>query len=233
MTHLPISETETFWQYEDAMPADVKICGLKTPETVAAALAGGASHVGFVFFPRSPRYLTPAEAAPLADLARGRAKIVVLTVDASDALLDEIVAHVRPDILQVHGAEAPARCGEIRARFGLPVMKAIKVADADDLVPLADYVPHVDLFLFDAKAPKSLKDALPGGNGISFDWKLIAGLDPGRPFMLSGGLDPENVAEAIRLTGAKVVDVSSGVESAPGVKDPTLISAFLAAARIA
>jgi phosphoribosylanthranilate isomerase len=215
------------------MPADVKICGLKTPETVAAALAGGASHVGFVFFPKSPRYLTPAAAAPLADLVRGKAKIVALTVDASDALLAEIVETVRPDILQVHGSETPERCGEIRARFGRPVMKAVKIADADDLAPLASYVPHVDLFLFDAKAPKTLANALPGGNGISFDWKLIAGLDPGRPFMLSGGLDPQNVAEAIRLTGARMVDVSSGVESAPGVKDTARIAAFLAAARSA
>lgn len=208
-----------------------KICGLKTEDAVTTALAGGASHIGFVFFPRSPRHVDIAHAAHLAAPARGRAQIVALTVDADDTLLDAIIAGLKPDMLQVHGSETLERVAAIRARYGVPVMKAIKVATAEDLAPIAAFRPHVDWFLFDAKAPKTRADALPGGNGVAFDWRLIAGLDPGRPFMLSGGLDPMNVATALRLTGAAAVDVSSGVERAPGEKDPERIAAFLAAVR--
>lgn len=215
------------------MAIAVKICGLKTPDTLAAALDNGASHIGLNFYPPSPRSLPIGDAAALAVSARGRALVVALTVDAGDDLVDAIVAGVRPDMLQVHGGETPERCAALRARHGLPVIKAIRIADAADLAPLPAFAPHVDLFLFDAKPPKSMTGALPGGNGLAFDWKLVAALDPGRPFMLSGGLDPANVAEAIRRTGARAVDVSSGVESAPGIKDPARIAAFLAAVRSA
>lgn len=211
------------------MAIGAKICGLKTAETVAAALAGGASHLGLNFFPRSPRFVTIESAAALVGPARGRSQIVALTVDADDTLMDAIVTGLKPDMLQVHGAETPERCAALRARYRLPVMKAIRIATADDLAPVPSFQDAVDLFLFDAKAPPSLADALPGGNGITFDWRLVAGLDPGRPFMLSGGLDADNVATALRLTGAKAVDVSSGVERAPGEKDPAKIATFLAA----
>jgi phosphoribosylanthranilate isomerase len=207
----------------------VKICGLKTAEAVAAARDGGASHVGFVFFPPSPRAVAIDVAAGLAAPLRGRAEVVALTVDADDDLVAAIVAGLKPDLLQLHGAETPARCAALRARFGVPVMKAVRLATAADLAPVPAYVPVVDWLLFDAKPPPTLAGALPGGNGIAFDWRLVAGLDPGRPFMLSGGLDPDNVATAIRLTGARAVDVSSGVERAPGDKDPVRIAAFLAA----
>lgn len=214
------------------MTLDVKICGLKTEEAVAAALEAGADMVGFVFFPKSPRNVAIAEAALLAETARGRAIIVALAVDPDDALVAAIASGLRPDLLQLHGHESPERCAAIRAATGLPIMKAIPVAEAEDLAIVPAYVPHVDRFLFDAKPPKR-PDALPGGNGLAFDWRLIAGLDPGRPFMLSGGLDPETVAAAITTTGVGGVDVSSGVESAPGVKDPAKIRAFVARARAA
>lgn len=214
------------------MTLDVKICGLKTEEAVAAALEAGADMVGFVFFPKSPRNVAIAEAALLAETARGRAIIVALAVDPDDALVAAIASGLRPDLLQLHGHESPERCAAIRAATGLPIMKAIPVAEAEDLAIVPAYVPHVDRFLFDAKPPKR-PDALPGGNGLAFDWRLIAGLDPGRPFMLSGGLDPETVAAAITTTGVGGVDVSSGVESAPGVKDPVKIRAFVARARAA
>lgn len=214
------------------MTLDVKICGLKTEEAVAAALETGADMVGFVFFPKSPRNVSIAEAARLAEPARGRAVIVALAVDPDDALVAAIAEGLRPDLIQLHGHESPERCAAIRAATGLPIMKAIPVAEAEDLAVVPAYVPHVDRFLFDAKPPKR-PDALPGGNGLSFDWRLIAGLDPGRPFMLSGGLDPETVAAAITTTGVGGVDVSSGVESAPGVKDPAKIRAFVARARAA
>lgn len=213
------------------MPALVKICGLSTAETVAAALDAGADMLGFVFFPRSPRHVAVETAAALAGPARGRAQIVALTVDASDEALDAIVAGLSPDILQLHGAETPARAAAIRARTGIAVMKAIRVGEAADLAPVPDFAAHVDRFLFDAKPPPGLTGALPGGNGLAFDWRLVRGLAPGRPWMLSGGLDPANVAEALDLTGAPAVDVSSGVESAPGVKDPDLIRAFIRAVR--
>ncbi len=215
------------------MTLDIKICGLRTPESVAAAVEAGADLIGFVFFARSPRNVTLAEAQALAAPTRGRVEVVALVVDADDAALAGIVAGLSPDVLQLHGSETPERVAAIRARFGVPVMKAIKLATPADLAVLAAFQPHVDRFLFDAKPPADLRDALPGGNGVSFDWRMIAGLDPGKPFMLSGGLDAGNVAEALRLTGARAIDVSSGVERRPGEKDPEMIRAFISAARTA
>lgn len=214
------------------MALEVKICGLKTDEAVAAALDAGADLVGFVFFPKSPRNVSIDEAARLAAPARGRAKIVALAVDPDDALVDAIAARLAPDLLQLHGHESPERVAAIRARAGIAVMKALPVAEAADLDGVPGYVPHVDRLLFDAKPPRTAT-ALPGGNGLAFDWRLIRDLDPGRPIMLSGGLDPSNVAQAIEVTGVRAVDVSSGVERAPGDKDPALIAAFIRNARAA
>jgi len=213
------------------MALDIKICGLKTQEALEAALRGGASHVGFIFFPKSPRNLAPAEAAGLARAARGRAKAVAVTVDATDDFLDAVVAEVEPDILQLHGGESPQRLAAVKARYGLPVMKALSVSEADDLAKAAPFLGLADRFLFDAKPPKGA--LLPGGNGVSFDWTLLAGLDPRIDYLLSGGLDSHNVSEAVRIARPPGLDVSSGVESAPGVKDSRLIAAFLAAVRAA
>ena len=213
------------------MSVAVKICGLSTAETLAAALEAGADYVGFVFFPKSPRHVTLEQAAALAAQARGKAKIVALTVDADDALLASIASTVKPDLIQAHGAETPERIAAIRALTGVGVMKALKVAGPEDIAGARDYAAVADLLLFDAKAPASLKDALPGGNGLSFDWSLLADGKGGHRFMLSGGLNPENVAEAVRVTGARLVDVSSGVESAPGIKDPQRIRKFIEAVK--
>ena len=207
----------------------VKICGLKTPDTLAAALEAGADMVGFVFFPKSPRHIDLATAETLGRQADGRALKVALTVDADDATLAAIIAALHPDLLQLHGHETPERVAAIRARFGLPVMKAIGVAKADDLKDVAAFAAVADRLLFDAKPPKDA--AHPGGNGLAFDWSLITGLDLSIPSMVSGGLDPANVAEALRRTGASGVDVSSGVETAPGQKDPAKITAFVTAAK--
>lgn len=207
----------------------VKICGLRDAASVAAAVAAGAAYLGFVFFPKSPRAVTPDEARALAaEVPPGVAK-VALVVDADDATLDEITDKVPLDMLQLHGAESPARVAEIRARYGLPVMKAVGIADETDLPKLAEYGRVADQLLVDAKPPKGAE--LPGGNAVPFDWRLIANRRWPVPWMLAGGLTPENVALAIRMTGAKQVDVSSGVESAPGVKDAGLIRAFIEAAR--
>lgn len=213
------------------MLLDIKICGLSTPDTLSAALDGGATHVGFIFFAKSPRNLMPAEAGRLRQAAAGRAQAVAVTVDADDALLDAIVAEMAPDMLQLHGKETPERVAEVKARHGLPVMKAFSVAGKADLDRIAPFRGVADRFLFDAKPPKGAD--LPGGNGVSFDWTVLAGLDPAIDYMLSGGLTPENVAQAIRLVAPPGLDVSSGVESAPGVKDVELIEAFFAAARAA
>ncbi|WP_428698903.1 phosphoribosylanthranilate isomerase [Stappia sp.] len=207
----------------------VKICGLSTEETLRAALEAGADMIGLVFFPKSPRNVSLETAAGLAERARGKAEIVVLTVDADDALVDAIVAGVRPDWLQLHGHESPERCAELKARHGLRIMKALGVTSAGDLAAATPYVPHVDRLLFDARPPKGAE--LPGGNGVSFDWRILKGLDLGVPLMLSGGLDTATVGEAIRIGGVRDVDVSSGVESARGVKDAELVRAFVAAAR--
>ncbi|WP_349370186.1 phosphoribosylanthranilate isomerase [Salinarimonas sp.] len=210
----------------------VKICGLKTPETLDAALAAGADMVGLVHFPRSPRHVEVDAAADLAERARGRAEIVALVVDPDDELLAALAERVRPDLIQLHGKEPPERVAAIRERFGTPVMKAVGIAEEADLARVPPYAAVCDRLLFDAKPPKTT-DALPGGNGLSFDWRLVAALDPGRPAMLSGGLTPGNVGAAIAATRMRAVDVSSGVESAPGVKDPIAIAAFTAAARAA
>ena len=206
----------------------VKICGLRSAADMAAVVAAGAAYAGFVFFPKSPRHLTIDQARLLAlDAPAGLAK-VALTVDADDATLDAIMEAVPLDMLQLHGHETPERVAALRARYGLPVMKAIGVADESDLAALTEYSLAADQILIDAKPPRGAD--LPGGNGLSFDWRLLVGRKWLRPWMLAGGLTPENVAEAIRLTGARQVDVSSGVETAPGVKDAAKIAAFVGAA---
>lgn len=209
----------------------VKICGLSTPETVKAAIDAGADYLGFNFFLRSPRYVTPTLAAELVRLVPPNVLNVALAVDADNATWDAIVVAAKPDILQLHGNESPARLTELKARFGLPLMKAIPVSGPEDLDKMALYQDCADLLLFDAKPPKSMANALPGGNGLRFDWSLLAGQKPDTPWMLSGGLDTDNVAEAIRVTGTEMVDASSGVEDAPGVKNPALIASFIRAAR--
>jgi phosphoribosylanthranilate isomerase len=211
------------------MPTKVKICGLKTEAALEAALAGGADYVGLVFFPPSPRNVTLAVAKALADRARGRARIVALIVDPDDALIAQVVASAGPDLIQLHGDETPTRVAEVRARWGIPVMKAVPVETAEDAHAARQFSPAADLILFDARAPAD--SARPGGNGAPFDWRTLLGVTEGIPFVLSGGLTPDNVAEAIRLTGATTVDVSSGVESSPGEKDPALIQRFLQAAK--
>jgi phosphoribosylanthranilate isomerase len=213
------------------MPLIVKICGLKTPETLEAALAAGADQVGFVFFPPSPRHLGLEGARVLGQQVRGRAKKVALTVDADDEMLGHIIAALQPDMLQLHGKETPERVAIVRTRFGLPVMKALPVAVRADLAPARAYAQVADRLIFDARAPQDA--TRPGGLGKPFDWQLLAGLDVPVPFMLSGGLDATNVTQALRITHAHGVDVSSGVEREPGVKDADKIRAFIAAARSA
>jgi phosphoribosylanthranilate isomerase len=208
----------------------VKICGLTTPSAVAAAVEAGADMVGFVFFGKSPRHVTLAAAARLAKLARGHAAIVALTVDAEDAALDEIVATLKPDLLQLHGRETPARLAHLRSRFRLPLMKAVGVSSRADLAAVASY-GDAQRVLLDAKPPPDA--ALPGGNGAAFDWSLLDGFSAHAPLILSGGLDAGNVAEAIRIARPAGVDVSSGVERAPGLKDEAKIESFIRAARAA
>ncbi len=207
----------------------VKICGLSTLEAIDAALDAGADMVGFVFFPPSPRNLSFKTAAALEGRVRGRAKKVALSVDADDTLLSYVVDALGPDILQLHGTETPLRVAAIKARFKLPVMKAIAVETKADLAAIARYVRVADQLLFDARAPREA--TRPGGLGKSFDWRLLENLAPGLPFMLSGGLHADNVGEALRVTRAPGVDVSSGVERAPGEKDEDKIRAFIRAAR--
>ena len=210
------------------MSLDVKICGLSTLETLDAAIGAGASHVGFIFFAKSPRHVTPQIAAPLAARAKARdVKTVAVTVNADDATLDEIVSVMAPDMLQLHGAETPERVAAIRTRYGLPVMKALSIARAVDLAGLEPYRDVADRFLLDAKPPKG--SDLPGGNGVSFDWSLLAALPSGTDYMLSGGLDADNIAEALAIARPPGIDVSSGVESAPGQKDIALIERFFLA----
>lgn len=216
------------------MPAHgpaVKICGLTGAPALAAALDAGVDLIGLVFFPKSPRNLTLEAARHLAVLTGVRAAKVALTVDADDEQLQAIVAEVGPDMLQLHGAETPERVAEVRARFGLPVMKAIGVSGPDDLAGVPAYAAVADRLLFDAKPPAGAD--LPGGNGLAFDWDLLAELRLEAPFMLSGGLDARNVVEAAARTGAGAVDVSSGVESGPGQKDPARIVAFVRTIRSA
>jgi phosphoribosylanthranilate isomerase len=215
------------------MTVEVKICGLKTEAALDAALGSGADYVGLVFCAASPRNLDFETAHRLAERARGRARIVTLLVDPDDTLLDLVVAAVAPDIIQLHGSETPQRVAEVSKRLGRPVLKAVKVADADDALGALTYAGKADRILFDAKPVPGAAGTLPGGNGVPFDWEALAGVRGKLDYMLAGGLTPANVAEAIRLTGATAVDVSSGVESRPGEKDPELIRSFLHAAKTA
>jgi len=211
------------------MPVLVKICGLTSPEALDVALDAGADAVGFVFFPPSPRHLGFEAARVLGARVRGRAQKVALSVDADDDWLAASIEALKPDMLQLHGKETPERVVMVRTRFGLPVIKALPIAERADLTPIRLYAGVADRLLFDARAPREA--TRPGGLGKSFDWQLLQNVKPGVPYMLSGGLDPGNVAEALRITRAPAVDVSSGVERAPGVKDPDKIRAFIRAAR--
>jgi phosphoribosylanthranilate isomerase len=213
------------------MPLTVKICGLKTPEALDVALESGADLVGFVFFAPSPRHLGLAAARLLGERANGRAGKVALTVDADDSTLRAVVEALKPDMLQLHGVETPERVATLRTRFGLPVMKALPIAERKDLSRIDLYKRVADRLIFDARAPQDA--TRPGGLGQPFDWTLLKGIDAGIPFVLSGGLDSGNVAEALRITRAPGIDVSSGVECAPGEKDPDKIRAFIRAARAA
>jgi phosphoribosylanthranilate isomerase len=207
----------------------VKICGLSTPETLDVALEAGADAVGFVFFPPSPRHIGFEAARLLGARVRGRARKVALSVDADDDWLAATIEALQPDMLQLHGRETPERVVVVRTRFRLPVIKALPIAERADLTPIRFYASVADRLLFDARAPREA--TRPGGLGKSFDWRLLQGINPDVPFMLSGGLDAGNVAEALRITGAPAVDVSSGVERTPGEKDPDRIRAFIRAAR--
>jgi phosphoribosylanthranilate isomerase len=213
------------------MPGRVqaKICGVTTPDSVRAALDAGAEYLGFTLFPASPRAVRVAEAARLAEPVRGRVKIVALTVDPSDALIDEIRDGLAPDLIQLHGKETPARAREAGQRAGAEVIKALPVSEGADVEAARQYEGAAHHLMFDAKPPKD--SDRPGGHGAAFDWTLLSGRRFSRPWFLAGGLDPWNVAEAVRLSGAPVVDVSSGVERGPGLKDPALIAAFLDAVR--
>ena len=206
-----------------------KICGLSTPEAVKAALDGRASHIGFVFFEKSPRNLSPELAARLAEPARGRVKITAVMVDPDDAALEGVMTTLKPDFIQLHGRETPARTGDIRARTGAGVIKALAVSTAHDLDAAKAYETVADHLMFDAKPPSG--SDLPGGVGAKFDWTLLQGRRFERPWFLAGGLDRWNVAEALDASRAPLVDVSSGVERGPGVKDAALITAFLDAVR--
>jgi phosphoribosylanthranilate isomerase len=208
------------------MPVEVKVCGLTDPRSLAAAVLGGARWLGFIFYPPSPRALTPRQAADLtAQAPAGCIKVGVL-VDPDDALLDEVLGAVPLDCLQLHGAETPARVAAIKARTGRAVIKALRVAERADLAPIPGYAAVADMLLFDAKPPPD-PSLLPGGNGLSFDWRLLQGLEVERPWLLSGGLSADNLAAAVTLCAARAVDVSSGVERRPGEKDPGKITRFL------
>jgi phosphoribosylanthranilate isomerase len=209
----------------------IKICGLSTPATLEAALEARVDMVGFVFFPPSPRNLTPDQAMALGAQAQGRSIKVALSVDADDRYLDAAVEAARPDMLQLHGKETPERIFDLKRRYGLPVMKAVHVSTREDLAAVRDYEGAADRLIFDARPPKGA--ILPGGNGAAFDWTILDHVETRLPWMLSGGINPGNVAEAIAATGAPGVDVSSGVESAPGVKDARLIRLFVERARAA
>jgi phosphoribosylanthranilate isomerase len=213
------------------MAVSAKICGLKTAEAVAAAVDNGADFVGFVFFARSPRCLEPEAAGVLGRAVPRRVRKVGLLVDDGDDRIAAILGACRLDMLQLHGAETPQRVAAIKTRFDIPAMKVIKVRSADDIARAADYAAVADRILFDAEPPVDLKNALPGGNAVSFDWRLLKGFRGRLPWMLSGGLNVGNLAEAVRLSGATSVDVSSGVEDAPGEKNPSKIKAFLDLAR--
>jgi phosphoribosylanthranilate isomerase len=211
------------------VPVKVKICGVRTPAIVNTAAEAGADYVGLVLLPGSPRYVEVEEARVLAAIGKGKVGTVAVLVDADDALIDKVVERVRPDLLQLHGSETPDRVAAIRARAGLPVMKAVAIESAADVTEARAYAASADHILFDAKASPGA--ALPGGNGVAFDWLTLKGF--AAPFALSGGLTPDTVGEAIRMTGAALVDVSSGVERAPGEKDAELVRRFIRAAKSA
>ncbi len=213
------------------MPVDIKICGLKTPDTLRAAVHAGAGYIGFMFYPPSPRAVTPQQAGALALIIPPGVRKVGVFVDPSDEALEEAMRAVPLDVIQLHGKETPARVAEVRARMGKPVFKAIAIEGRDDVALAHTYEAAADFLLFDAKPPKAMPSALPGGNGLAFDWDLIAGETWTRGWILSGGLTQENVAGAIAQSGARFVDVSSGVEDSPGVKSPAKIEAFIKAAR--
>lgn len=219
--------------HKGTMTTKVKICGLKTRLALEAALDGGADFVGLNFYPPSPRSAPFRVARELADAARGRARSVAVLVDPDAALVERVIAEVEPDLIQLHGSESVAHTAEIGRRVGRPIIKALTVETAADVQSGLAYRGVAELVLFDAKAPASLAVALPGGNGLTFDWRLLEGMSGETDYMLSGGLTPDNVAEAIRLTWPFAVDVSSGVETAPGEKSPELIRRFLAAAKSA
>lgn len=207
---------------------DIKICGLSTIESVDAVIAAGATHVGFIFFEKSPRNVTPETAAILSNHAQAHGlKSVAVTVNADDAGLDQIISTMKPDILQLHGSETPERAAAVKAKYGLPILKAFAVSSANDLKKIDAFKGIADGFLFDAKPPAG--SDLPGGNGVSFDWSLLSALDPSVQYMLSGGLNAENVGDAIVTAAPPGLDLSSGVESAPGKKDLGLIKSLFAA----
>jgi phosphoribosylanthranilate isomerase len=212
------------------MPVAVKICGLTSAAAIDAAVGAGAAYGGLVFHPNSPRLVTPEQARMLAERMRGRLKSAALIADLDDARIGEIVKLVRPDFLQLHGRETAKRTAEIRSRFGLSVIKALSVAEPSDLDAVAEYEAPADILLFDARPPKGARRG--GGHGAAFDWKILSGRSFAKPWFLAGGLTPENVARAVALSGAQMVDVSSGVESAPGVKDAAKITAFAQATRM-
>ena len=206
----------------------IKICGLSTPETLDATIAGGASHAGFIFFEKSPRHVTPQNAALLARRAKTAGVVpVAVTVNADDAYLDDIVGVMAPAMLQLHGSETAERVADVKARYGLPVIKALAISEASDLAKLDAYRDVADAFLLDAKPPKG--SDLPGGNGVSFDWSLLSALDGHTDYMLSGGLNASNIAEALAIANPPGIDISSGVESGPGKKDIALIESFFLA----
>ncbi|MEM1375658.1 MAG: phosphoribosylanthranilate isomerase [Pseudomonadota bacterium] len=211
------------------MTVKMKFCGLTRPADIEAAAQAGAAYIGFNFFPKSPRYVTPSEAADLAALTPAGIAKVALVVDPTDALIADLMATVPLDLIQLHGAETPARVAEVKAVTGLPVMKVLGVAGSDDVARIAEYEAVADLILVDAKPPKDAP--LPGGNGLAFDWHLLEGRAWKTPWMLAGGLTSANVADAVRLTGARQVDLASGIESAPGVKDAGLMQEFAKALR--
>ena len=214
------------------MAIEVKICGINSRPALAAAIDGGAAYVGLIFYPPSPRFVSIEQAAALSAAVPEGVTKVGLLVDADDASIASVLADVPLDMLQLHGSESPARVTEIRGGFGRPVMKAVKIESADDVAAAEVYCGAADRLLFDAKPPKGMIGALPGGNAISFDWRLLAGRRWPLPWMLSGGLDVGNVAEAVSISGAPAIDISSGVEDRPGVKNPEKIRAFLKAARV-
>jgi phosphoribosylanthranilate isomerase len=211
------------------MTIAVKICGITSPDAIDAAVAAGASYGGLVFHPNSPRNLSVDQASVLSERMRGRLKIVALIADRDDAQIQALVTAVRPDFLQLHGAESARRTAYIRGKFGVPVIKALAVAEPSDLAAAAEYESTADMLMFDARPPKGAQRG--GGHGAAFDWKILNGRTFSKPWFLAGGLDPDNVAHALELSGAAMVDVSSGVESAPGVKDPARIAQFINATK--